>query len=371
MGTKGYMFRDFKIEMDFRVGGLLQNPKKMEESVLLNTLRSISTKGLAPVSIGVLNFDTLNGTFEKIHKDFSQEWGNVCSIYGENSFKMDLSNLDARYMRPLQLFQKLKVEQGSFDFDAFYERLAPIFPKKPQQSSNKVYSQAWDTKDFYYPLAAKAATISVLNFGASNFGFDAFYKKLHKQDSYQSGDYRIKHGNCRMTRSYRNVQPIVAKASNREYNCMPKVMTTIATTAIAASLKNQPMLREILMRVAMSMASDINYECLSAVMRVIAQNLISQPKLQKILVITMAINFPIGMFREHIKRLPTSLALLVVALPYISITANAIVMPKSIVTYTLVATILGLCLGALTEKQRLKSIAAVYPPWPQYWYDKY
>lgn len=74
---------------------------------------------------------------------FHQEWGNVCSIYGENSFKMGLSNLDARYMRPLQLFQKLKVEQGSFDFDAFYERLAPIFPKKPQQSSNKVYSQVW------------------------------------------------------------------------------------------------------------------------------------------------------------------------------------------------------------------------------------
>ncbi|CAH1445338.1 unnamed protein product [Lactuca virosa] len=344
MGTKGCVFREAQIEMGFRDGGLLQFPKKVKE-----TLRSISTKALAPLTISVLNFDAYNGKFEKIHKDFSQEWGNVCSIYDENSFKMDLSNLDTLYMRQLQLFQKVKVEQGSIDFNSFYERLAPIFHKTPQQSSHKVSSQPWEPKDFYYPLAAKAATISVLNFGASNFGFDAFYKKLHKQDSYQSGDYRIKHGNCRMTRSYRNVQPIVAKASNREYNCMPKVMTTIATTAIAASLKNQPMLREILMRVAMSMAS----EFMAAVMRVIAQDLISQTKLQKLLMmgaITRVINFPLGMCREHNNRVPAWLTPVLVAIPYISITVNAILMPKATAPYTLAATVLGLYLGCMAEE---------------------
>ncbi|CAH1445337.1 unnamed protein product [Lactuca virosa] len=144
-------------------------------------------------------------------------------------------------------------------------------------------------------------------------------------------------------------------------------MTSIATTAIAGSLKNQPMLREILTRVAMSMAS----ECMPAVMRVIAQNLISQPKLQKLLIMTITINFPLGMCREHSNRVPAWLTAVLVAIPYISITVNAILMPKATAAYTLAATILGLYLGCMAEQQRLKSIAAMYPPEPQYRYYKY
>ncbi|KAL7582568.1 hypothetical protein Lser_V15G44176 [Lactuca serriola] len=300
MGTKGCMFGDSDIEMGFRVGGLLQFPIKVkEESVLLDTLRSLSTKALAPVTISVLNSDPLNGMFEKIHKDFSQ---------------------------------------------------------------------AWETEDFYYPLAAKAATISLLSFRGSNFGFDALCKKLHKQNSYQNGDYRIKPRNCRMTRSYRNVQPIVAKASNNDqYNCVPTIMTTIATTVIAASLKNQPILREILMRVAMSKASDIEYECVSKIITLIAQNLMSQPKFQEILLIgaiTMAINFPLGMCREHGKFSPPWLTVLLVAFPYISFLAKVVLMPKTTMAYVLGLTILGQVLGSMAEQHRLKSIAAMYPPWP-------
>ncbi|KAI3751454.1 hypothetical protein L2E82_22540 [Cichorium intybus] len=95
-----------------------------------------------------------------------------------------------------------------------------------------------------------AASISLSTFRGTNYGFEAL-SRTFKKDSYSQ-----KHGNCRMTRSYRNVQPILAKLSNIQYKCVQEIMTAMAATTIAANLISQPNLRQILMMAGIGMGTN-------------------------------------------------------------------------------------------------------------------
>lgn len=376
MGTKGCMFEEDQIEMGIRVGGSLQFPHKAKAG------------SMSLGSISALGFHALNVTFKKSHKHFSQVWGNLSCIYGQNSFIVDLRNLD---IRKLQHFQKLRLEQGSCQFnhlaamvasigcDPLCERVAPIFSKKPQPSSKKDYSQAWETQHFYYPLTAKTASISLLNSRWSNqLGFDAFCGTFKKQNSCQGLRYKfingdpLKHGNCWMARSYRRnvVQPIVAKASlsNIEYKCKRVQQTVItamvAMAVIATNLTRQPkILRDIIMTLTMN-TSEVEYKCVTTILTLIAKDLINQPKLKEILMIAtvaMATNFPLGMCLEHSSFIPPWLTAFLTFLQDLPLIANLVLMPNTTIAYTLGATILGHVLGNMAERHRLKACPAKPP----------
>ncbi|KAL7583754.1 hypothetical protein Lser_V15G44055 [Lactuca serriola] len=201
-----------------------------------------------------------------------------------------------------------------------------------------------ETQHFYHPLVAKTSTISLLNVrGTSNLGFDATFIKphKHKQHSFQSGCgdyYKIKHGNCRMTRSYRKVASIVAKVSNlEEYKCVQVVMT------------NQSKFQKTLMIWA-------EYKCVSAIITAIARVMISQPKLLVMLAMagmTMSINFVFILWRESAPDFPPLwFKALTATIPFLPVLLNFLLIPKTTtVRYTVAASILGQTLGLVALKR--------------------
>ncbi|CAI9302605.1 unnamed protein product [Lactuca saligna] len=200
-----------------------------------------------------------------------------------------------------------------------------------------------ETQHFYHPLVAKTATISFLNVrGTSNLGFDATFIKphKHKQNSFQSGCgdyYKIKHGNCQMTRSYRKVASIVANLE--EYKCVKEVV-----------MRNQSEFQQKLMIWA-------EYKCVSAIMTAIARNMISQHNLQEMLAIagmTMSINFTLILGREPILTRefpPLWFKVLTATIPILPVLLNFLLIPKTTtIAYTIAASFLGQALGYMALK---------------------
>ncbi|KAJ6772938.1 PROTEIN putative-RELATED [Salix koriyanagi] len=205
----------------------------------------------------------------------------------------------------------------------------------------------------FNPLAAKAATISLSSFGAGGpFSFDAFFKwnsqkknsnSSKKGSSSQGGQSNhealsnewLQTGNCPIAKSYQAVSrvlPIVAKVlkppPGMNFKCPPAV--------IAA-------------RAAISQTS-------------FAKNLRPQALPAKILVIGMlgmAVNVPLGIWREHTKKFsPSWFAAVHAAVPFIAMLRKSILMPKSAMALTIGASILGQVIGSRAERYRLKAVAA-------------
>ncbi|KAL9230502.1 hypothetical protein vseg_005842 [Gypsophila vaccaria] len=205
----------------------------------------------------------------------------------------------------------------------------------------------------FNPLAAKAATISLSSFGGGFFGFDAFSEKWNsqkkksqssKKDSTSKGgdgnheslsNEWLQTGNCPIAKSYRavsGVMPLVAKVLQPP----PGVQLKCPAAIVAA-------------RAAISRTA-------------FAKNLRPQPLPRKILVIGllgMAVNVPLGIWREHTKKFsPAWFAAVHAAVPFIGMLRKCVLMPKAAMAFTIGASILGQVIGSRAERYRLKAKAA-------------
>ncbi|XP_020216667.1 uncharacterized protein LOC109800291 isoform X1 [Cajanus cajan] len=212
-----------------------------------------------------------------------------------------------------------------------------------------------DSLPVFNPLAGRAATISLSNFGLGGpFSFGNFSEKWKKQknsessnkkkQSPQNGDVSkhealgnewLANGNCPIAKSYRavnNVLPLVATAlrppSGMKFRCPPAVVAAraaLARTAFVKNLRPQPLPAKMLVIAALG----------------------------------MAVNVPFGMWKEHTKKFSLSWFVAVhAAVPFIAMLRKSVVMPKSAMALTIAASIIGQIIGSRAERIRLKTIAA-------------
>lgn len=145
----------------------------------------------------------------------------------------------------------------------------------------------------------------------------------------------MQNGNCPIAKSYRavsNVLPLVAKAlqppPGMKYRCPPAIVaarSAISKTAFAKNLRPQPLPAKVL----------------------------------AIGVLGMAVNVPLGIWREHTKKFSPSWFLAVhAAVPFIGMLRKSVLMPKTAMAFTIAASILGQVIGSRAERYRLKEINA-------------
>ncbi|CAF2071554.1 unnamed protein product [Brassica napus] len=205
----------------------------------------------------------------------------------------------------------------------------------------------------FHPLAAKAATISLSSFGHGGpFGFDAFSdlfkNQKRKSDSSKNKDSSsskggnhesmsddwLQTGNCPIAKSYRavsGVAPLVAKIlqppPGMQYKCPKAIVAAraaISKTAFAKNLRPQPLSSKVLV----------------------------------IGMLGMALNVPLGVWREHTEKFSASwFVALHAAVPFIGILRKSVLMPKMAMVFTIAASVMGQVIGSRAERYRLKSVA--------------
>ncbi|KAI5327285.1 PREDICTED: unknown [Prunus dulcis] len=205
----------------------------------------------------------------------------------------------------------------------------------------------------FNPLAAKAATISMSAFGPGGpFSFGSFSDKWKKNNSDSSskketptqngdsskhealGNEWLKTGNCPIAKSYRamsHVLPLVATALqpplSMKLRCPPAVVAAraaLARTALVKNLRPQPLPAKMLVIAALG----------------------------------MAVNIPLGVWREHTLKFSLSWFVAVhAAVPFIAMLRKSVVMPKTAMALTISASILGQVIGSRAERVRLKAVA--------------
>lgn len=207
----------------------------------------------------------------------------------------------------------------------------------------------------FNPLAAHTATISLAAFGPEGpFGFYFFRDKWKKQQQKSKpsnkrepssktgnsskhealGNEWLESGNCPIAKSYRavsHVLPLVVTAlqppPGLKLRCPPAVVAAraaLARTALVKTLRPQP---------------------LPAKMLVIA-------------LLGMAVNVPLGMWKEHTPKFSVSwFAAVHAAVPFIVMLRKSIIMPKTAIALTIGASILGQVIGSRAEQHRLKAAA--------------
>ncbi|XP_015897337.3 uncharacterized protein LOC107430977 [Ziziphus jujuba] len=217
-----------------------------------------------------------------------------------------------------------------------------------------------DVPDFapaplFNPLAAKSATISLSAFGPGGpFNFGSFYEKWKKQQNSESsskkkpsssqkgnssqhealGNEWLKTGNCPIAKSCRAVSrvlPLIASAlqppAGMKIRCPPAVVAAraaLARTALVKSLRPQPLPEKMLAIAALG----------------------------------MAVNVPLGVWKEHTKKFSLSwFAAIHAAVPFIAMLRKSVLMPKTAMALTIAASILGQVIGSRAERLRLKTVA--------------
>ncbi|KAH8933691.1 hypothetical protein BDL97_18G043300 [Sphagnum fallax] len=210
----------------------------------------------------------------------------------------------------------------------------------------------------FHPLSASAATISLSSFGAFGpFSFDglmARQKKPGKSNKRKSkktepeiekntnsdpngsgghdamGSDWLATGNCPIAKSFRAVSgvlPLVSKMmqlpAGMKYRCPPAIVAAraaLAKTSAVKALRPQALPTKVL----------------------------------AIGLLGMALNVPLGVWREHTKKFSPQWFLAVHAtIPFIAMLRKAVVMPKYAVAFTIGSAILGQAIGARAEKIRL------------------
>eukprot|EP00245_Coleochaete_scutata_P007462 TRINITY_DN22879_c0_g1_i1.p1 TRINITY_DN22879_c0_g1~~TRINITY_DN22879_c0_g1_i1.p1 ORF type:complete len:387 (+),score=71.37 TRINITY_DN22879_c0_g1_i1:134-1294(+) len=211
------------------------------------------------------------------------------------------------------------------------------------------------------PTAASAATISLSAFGPSGpFGFDSFMsadilaKKFdHKPESHSdakkdevehemqskqdpSGEHQamsnewLESGKCPIAKSYRALNaflPLVAAAlqppANVKFICPPAIVAARAALARTPAVKA------------------LRPQHLSA-------------KVLAIGGLGLAVNIPLGVWREHTKKFSPQWFLAVHAsIPMVAMMRKAVLMPKYAMVFTIAAAIIGQAIGARAERARL------------------
>jgi len=209
----------------------------------------------------------------------------------------------------------------------------------------------------FNPLAAKAATISLSAFGLGGaggpFGFGNFSEKWKKQKKSEPSSKRepfsekgnvskhealgndwLKTGNCPIAKTYRavsHVLPLVATVlkppPGMNLRCPPAVVAAraaLARTALVKNLRPQPLPSKMLVIAALG----------------------------------MAVNVPLGVWREHTQKFSLSWFVAVhAAVPFIAMLRKSVLMPKTAMALTIAASILGQVIGSRAERLRLKGVA--------------
>ncbi|XP_044465856.1 uncharacterized protein LOC123196037 isoform X2 [Mangifera indica] len=208
----------------------------------------------------------------------------------------------------------------------------------------------------FNPLAAKAATISLSTFGLGGpFSFGPFDDKWKKKQQKKSeapnkrdtssqnpnssnheaiGKEWLEMGNCPIAKSYRAVSrvlPLVATALQPppgvKLRCPPAVVAAraaLARTALVKNLRPQPLPAKMLF----------------------------------IALLGMAVNVPLGVWKEHTQKFSLSwFAAVHAAVPFIAMLRKSVVMPKTAMVLTIGASILGQVIGSRAERQRLKAVS--------------
>ncbi|KAJ8773881.1 hypothetical protein K2173_009312 [Erythroxylum novogranatense] len=204
----------------------------------------------------------------------------------------------------------------------------------------------------FNPLLAKTATISLSVFGAGwPFSFGSFNDKRKKQKKSESNNKRdpssqkgnnLKHealgnewletGNCPIAKSYRAVSrvlPLVASTiqppQGMKFRCPPAVVAAraaLARTTLVKALRPQPL----------------------------------PSKMLAIGLLGMAVNVPLGVWREHTRKFSVSwFAAVHAAVPFIAMLRKSVAMPKTAMALTIGASILGQVIGSRAERCRLKA----------------
>lgn len=145
----------------------------------------------------------------------------------------------------------------------------------------------------------------------------------------------MKTGNCPIAKSYRAVSrvvPLVAKVLQPppgvKFECPRAIVVAraaLARTALAKNLRPQPL----------------------------------PAKMLAIGVLGMAVNVPLGIWREHTKKFsPAWFAAVHAAVPFLGMLRKCVLMPKTAMAFTIGASILGQVIGSRAERYRLKAKAA-------------
>lgn len=148
------------------------------------------------------------------------------------------------------------------------------------------------------------------------------------------GNEWLKTGNCPIAKSCRAVSrvlPLVASAlqppPGMKFRCPPAVVAAraaLARTALVKSLRPQPLPAKMLVIAALG----------------------------------MAVNVPLGVWKEHTEKFSLSwFAAIHAAVPFIAMLRKSVVMPKTAMVLTISASILGQVIGSRAERLRLKAVA--------------
>jgi hypothetical protein len=203
----------------------------------------------------------------------------------------------------------------------------------------------------FNPLSARAATISLSSFGPS-FGFDAFMakqnaKKAKKEEGKSKAESHLHEamgsewlatGQCPIAKSFRAMSgalPLVSKMlklpKGMKYRCPPAIVA-----ARAALAKTKPV-------------KALRPQALPT-------------KVMAIGMLGMALNVPLGVWREHTKKFSPQWFLAVHAtIPFIAMLRKAVVMPKYAIAFTIGSAVLGQAVGARAERLRLANLKASEP----------
>jgi hypothetical protein len=239
--------------------------------------------------------------------------------------------------------------------------------QQPQPPAKEVVMPPEATTLGFHPLSASAATISLSSFGAFGpFSFDGLMAmrrnnnnnagKSNKRDSKKKepeiekdtqseinpnasgheamGSDWLATGNCPIAKSFRAVSgvlPLVSKMmklpAGVKYRCPPAIVAAraaLARTSAVKALRPQALPTKVL----------------------------------AIGVLGMALNVPLGVWRQHTKKFSPQWFLAVHAtIPFIAMLRKAVVMPKYAVAFTIGSAILGQAIGARAEKIRLAEAA--------------
>uniref|UniRef100_A0A7I4FGN3 Uncharacterized protein n=1 Tax=Physcomitrium patens TaxID=3218 RepID=A0A7I4FGN3_PHYPA len=255
--------------------------------------------------------------------------------------------------------------ENSFRLFHGKDGVVPLKRASGEQNARS-FTETLDAEDLsFHPLSARAATISLSSFGAGGpFGFDGFMarqnakkpkekkpkketepekKRRSKLESHMHeamGSEWLATGQCPIAKSFRAVSgvlPLVSKLlpklpQGMKYRCPPAIVAAraaLARTEAVKALRPQALPTKVL---AIGMVG-------------------------------MALNVPLGVWREHTKKFSPQWFLAVHAtIPFIAMLRKAVVMPKYAIAFTIGSAILGQAVGARAERIRLAKLKSSITP---------
>lgn len=169
--------------------------------------------------------------------------------------------------------------------------------------------------------------------GFNPFSMDFLFQRGDISMHEVLGDEWFAKGNCPIAKSYRAVSrvvPLVATAlkppTAMKFKCPAAVVAAraaLARTTFVKNLRPQPLPAKVLAIAALG----------------------------------MALNVPMGMWREHTVKFSVSWFVAVhAAVPFIAMLRKSVLMPKAAMALTIAASILGQVIGSRAERIRMKAI---------------